>query len=264
MVCFTVLLVSCFTVAEAKWGKMKKADLIPLEKFDTPYLALPAIVGTILVAFASAYLVFGGAKLRAPPPPDAIGPTTPVARAAPTTKISRESRLRVLVLVVFLDLLAVSLVVPLLPAKFRSFGVSKRAYGLISSTCARVFLMLSSVFSRLHQCVNATSTSRVGGDKQQTFASARRYSLSQIVGGLTLGALSDRHLGRRGLLLLSFTGAAAACVRRTRVRRLRFHLPRESSSHRGAVPFVCPVKAATPPSLFRLSPSNEVAGRTGR
>ena len=82
-----------------------------------------------------------------------------------------EARQRaLLVACVFIDLTAVSLVLPLLPAKFRAFGVSKRTYGLISSV----------------------------------------YSLSQIVGGLILGAVADRRLGRRGLLLLNFAGAALA------------------------------------------------------
>ena len=83
---------------------------------------------------------------------------------------SKEWRLRLLVLAVLLDLLAVSLVVPLLPVRFRELGVSAKALGAVSSV----------------------------------------YSLSQIVGGLALGALSDRALGRRGLLLLNFVGAGTA------------------------------------------------------
>lgn len=34
------------------------------------------------------------------------------------------------------------------------------------------------------------------------------YSLSQIVGGFVLGALSDRALSRRSVLLISFLGSA--------------------------------------------------------
>ena len=64
----------------------------------------------------------------------------------------------------------VSLVVPLLPARYRELGVGAKALGFASSA----------------------------------------YSLAQIVGGLALGALSDRSLGHRGLLLLSFVGAATA------------------------------------------------------
>ena len=71
---------------------------------------------------------------------------------------------------VLLDLLAVSLVVPLLPARYRELGVGAKSLGFASSA----------------------------------------YSLAQIVGGLALGALSDRSLGHRGLLLLSFVGAATA------------------------------------------------------
>ena len=49
------------------------------------------------------------------------------------------------------------------------------------------------------------------GAKALGFASSA-YSLAQIVGGLALGALSDRSLGHRGLLLLSFVGAATAAI----------------------------------------------------
>lgn len=78
-----------------------------------------------------------------------------------------ESLRKVLVAAVFLDLSAAALVVPLLPVKLRALGVSQRMNGLMGSM----------------------------------------FSMSQIVGGLALGTLSDRHLGRRGLLLLSFVGA---------------------------------------------------------
>ena len=84
--------------------------------------------------------------------------------------VSRENQKRVIVAAVLLDLLAVSLVVPLLPARFRELGVSSKALGLVGST----------------------------------------YSVAQIVGGLALGALSDGALGRKGLLLLNFVGAGAA------------------------------------------------------
>ena len=85
-------------------------------------------------------------------------------------KLQKTTQLWVLVVVVLLDLLAVSLVVPLLPARYRELGVGAKALGFASSA----------------------------------------YSLAQIVGGLALGALSDRSLGHRGLLLLSFVGAATA------------------------------------------------------
>ncbi len=85
-------------------------------------------------------------------------------------KLQKNAQLWVLVVVVLLDLLAVSLVVPLLPARYRELGVGAKALGFASSA----------------------------------------YSLAQIVGGLALGALSDRSLGHRGLLLLSFVGAATA------------------------------------------------------
>ena len=84
--------------------------------------------------------------------------------------LTRENQKRVIVGAVLLDLLAVSLVVPLLPARFRELGVSSKALGLVGST----------------------------------------YSVAQIVGGLALGALSDGALGRKGLLLLNFVGAGSA------------------------------------------------------
>ena len=90
--------------------------------------------------------------------------------AAAMPKLQKTTQLWVLVVVVLLDLLAVSLVVPLLPARYRELGVGAKALGFASSA----------------------------------------YSLAQIVGGLALGALSDRSLGHRGLLLLSFVGAATA------------------------------------------------------
>ncbi len=90
--------------------------------------------------------------------------------AAAMSKLQKTTQLWVLVVVVLLDLLAVSLVVPLLPARYRELGVGAKALGFASSA----------------------------------------YSLAQIVGGLALGALSDRSLGHRGLLLLSFVGAATA------------------------------------------------------
>ena len=90
--------------------------------------------------------------------------------AAAMVKLQKKAQLWVLVLVVLLDLLAVSLVVPLLPARYRELGVGAKALGFASSA----------------------------------------YSIAQIFGGVALGALSDRSLGHRGLLLLSFVGAATA------------------------------------------------------
>ena len=93
------------------------------------------------------------------------------AFATPTMVLSFsvEAQRRAVVVAVLLDLFGVSLVVPLLPVRFAELGVSQKANGMISSI----------------------------------------YSFSQIVGGIGLGFLSDRGaLGRRGLLLLSFAGAA--------------------------------------------------------
>mmetsp|Transcript_14081 Transcript_14081/g.38527 ORF Transcript_14081/g.38527 Transcript_14081/m.38527 type:complete len:471 (+) Transcript_14081:75-1487(+) len=78
-----------------------------------------------------------------------------------------EKQRMLLVVAVWLDLTAAALVVPLLPVRLKALGASQRASGLMGSM----------------------------------------FSLAQIIGGLALGALSDRHLGRRGLLQLSFVGA---------------------------------------------------------
>ncbi|KAJ1628936.1 major facilitator superfamily domain-containing protein [Pavlovales sp. CCMP2436] len=74
----------------------------------------------------------------------------------------------VLVLSIFLDLLSVSLVVPSLPGRYRELGLTGWWFGAMGSL----------------------------------------YSLTQIIGGVTLGFASDGALGRRGLLLVSFAGAA--------------------------------------------------------
>eukprot|EP00965_Chrysotila_dentata_P256274 6212495-Pleurochrysis_carterae.AAC.2 len=74
--------------------------------------------------------------------------------------------LRSLTVAVFVDLLAVSLVVPLLPRRYKQLGVSPALAGLIGSV----------------------------------------YSAAQIVGGLAFGMLADRVLGRRTVLLVSVAG----------------------------------------------------------
>ncbi|CAM9771176.1 unnamed protein product [Ascophyllum nodosum] len=67
-------------------------------------------------------------------------------------------------------MLSVSLVLSLLPSYFGDLSISNEHYGLMSSA----------------------------------------YSLSQIVGGLVLGALSDRVMSRRSVLVLSFVGSAVS------------------------------------------------------
>lgn len=84
--------------------------------------------------------------------------------------LSPKWRLRVLNAAVFLDLFAVSLVVPLLPIRMRELGLDPATIGMMGSI----------------------------------------YSVSQMVGGVLMGAMADRVLGRRGVLLLSFLGAAAS------------------------------------------------------
>ena len=81
---------------------------------------------------------------------------------------SRLDAKHVLVLSIFLDLLAVSLVVPSLPARYRELGLTGWRFGAMGSV----------------------------------------YSAMQILGGVVLGFASDGALGRRGLLLVSFAGAA--------------------------------------------------------
>ena len=74
----------------------------------------------------------------------------------------------VLALLVFVDLFSVSLIVPLIPIRFKELGASPLLVGTLSSI----------------------------------------YSLAQIAGGLALGVLGDRLDDRRTVLLLSFAGAA--------------------------------------------------------
>jgi MFS family permease len=83
---------------------------------------------------------------------------------------SHLSRRNLLALCVFLDLFAVSLIVPLLPVRYKELGVEPVVIGMIGSV----------------------------------------YSIAQIVGGLVLGVLSDRLQDRRTVLLMSFAGAAVA------------------------------------------------------
>jgi MFS family permease len=83
---------------------------------------------------------------------------------------SRPSAKYVLVLSIFLDLLSVSLVVPSLPGRYRELGLTGWRFGAMGSA----------------------------------------YSAAQIVGGLLLGVASDGALGRRGMLLVSFAGAAVS------------------------------------------------------
>jgi len=71
---------------------------------------------------------------------------------------------------VFLDMLAVSFFVPLLPFYWKQLGVRPELLGLISSV----------------------------------------YSLSQIASGVVLGYVSDHVMGRKGVLLMSFVGSAVS------------------------------------------------------
>eukprot|EP01041_Mallomonas_annulata_P004782 gene4782-9513_t len=81
--------------------------------------------------------------------------------------MNRDHVLLLLKAIVFLDFFAVSLVVPLLSSYFRDAGVGTEMYGLISSL----------------------------------------YSSSQIVGGLTIGILSDI-ISKKDILIISFVGSA--------------------------------------------------------
>lgn len=78
--------------------------------------------------------------------------------------------LNIIVAAVFLDMLAVSFFVPLLPFYWRSLGVRPELLGFVSSV----------------------------------------YQLSQIVSGVIMGYVGDHVLGRKGVLLLSFVGSAVS------------------------------------------------------
>ena len=94
------------------------------------------------------------------------------ARSAPAapTSSSATYQLTLIYLACFLDYFAVALVVPNLVHRWKALGVSPEALGLVQSI----------------------------------------YSGSQIVGGLLIGYLGDRGLGRKGVLLLSFAGAGVS------------------------------------------------------
>jgi DHA1 family tetracycline resistance protein-like MFS transporter len=74
--------------------------------------------------------------------------------------------LRWVQLMCFLDFFAVSLIIPLLATYFKAAGGSQQQYGLLSSL----------------------------------------YSISQLVGGVAIGVLSD-NLSKRRILLISFAGS---------------------------------------------------------
>jgi MFS family permease len=86
-----------------------------------------------------------------------------------TAAAQQRWRVATLLVVVMVDLAAVALVVPLLPLRMRELGVPPELVGLIGSV----------------------------------------YSASQVVGGVVLGALSDR-ISRRSILLLNFAAAATS------------------------------------------------------
>ena len=94
------------------------------------------------------------------------------ARSAPASSKSSSAtyQLTLIYLACFLDYFAVALVVPNLVHRWKALGVSPEALGLVQSI----------------------------------------YSGSQIVGGLLIGYLGDRGLGRKGVLLLSFAGAGVS------------------------------------------------------
>ena len=94
------------------------------------------------------------------------------ARSAPASSkpSSATYQLTLIYLACFLDYFAVALVVPNLVHRWKALGVSPEALGLVQSI----------------------------------------YSGSQIVGGLLIGYLGDRGLGRKGVLLLSFAGAGVS------------------------------------------------------
>lgn len=78
------------------------------------------------------------------------------------------TRQNILAACVFIDLFAVSLIVPLLPFRYKELGISPVQIGMMGSV----------------------------------------YSVAQIFGGIAFGFLSDRVEDRRSVLLVSFFGAA--------------------------------------------------------
>ena len=110
---------------------------------------------------------------RKSPPARAKSPAkSSPARSAPASSkpSSATYQLTLIYLACFLDYFAVALVVPILVHRWKALGVSPEALGLVQSI----------------------------------------YSGSQIVGGLLIGYLGDRGLGRKGVLLLSFAGAGVS------------------------------------------------------
>ncbi|CAM9872161.1 unnamed protein product, partial [Hapterophycus canaliculatus] len=96
----------------------------------------------------------------------------PITRSTPVEfKAGYSRRLPIkdaIKLLFLIDFVSVATIMPLLSSYFKDLNISPEQYGLMSSV----------------------------------------YSLSQIVGGLVLGALSDRIMSRRSVLLLSFLGSA--------------------------------------------------------
>eukprot|EP00752_Nemacystus_decipiens_P002470 g2326.t1 len=100
-----------------------------------------------------------------------LPPSSSSSRGNPSRSWRRRFEVKhVVKLLVLVDMFSVALVVPLLSSYFRDLNISTEQYGLLSSA----------------------------------------YSLSQIVGGLVLGALSDRAMSRRSVLLISFLGSAVS------------------------------------------------------
>ena len=107
-----------------------------------------------------------------PGAPDGATANPPTASGAGSGGSPRlASKQNLVAVAVFIDLLAVALVVPLLPQRMEELGVDAARVGMIASV----------------------------------------YSLAQIVGGVVLAVVADRGLlSRRGVLLLNFAGAAVS------------------------------------------------------
>ena len=83
---------------------------------------------------------------------------------------SNEKHINLILLTVFLDMVGVALVVPSLIFRWKDVGISTERLGAVQSI----------------------------------------YSVSQLVGGMAIGYLGDRVLGRKDVLLLSFGGSAVS------------------------------------------------------
>ena len=136
---------------------------------------MPLRARTPTRAAASPVRTIKSPKRAASPKPSPKKKSSPKPKTTPITKQeappSSTARLQWLILFgVFLDMIGVGLVLPLMMFRWKEVGISPARLGMVGSI----------------------------------------YSGSQLVGGLVLGKLGDRGLGRKRILLLSFLGAGVS------------------------------------------------------